>query len=66
MLVEAVVTNRQLREMPNLGEALQKVGFKIVSRFRNPNSSNICNVFHYNAAPRSTTARLPFKLLKEV
>lgn len=58
-LVEAVLTNRQLNSNPHLGQILDETGFKLVSRFQNPNSGNICNVFHYNKAPRSLTARLP-------
>lgn len=64
-LVEAVITNAQCRLLPNLAKNLQEVGFRLVSRFKNPNSSNICNVFHYNVAPRSLTTRLPFKLIKD-
>lgn len=59
MLVEAVLTNGQLNANPELGKILDETGFKLVSRFQNPNSNNICNVFHYNKAPRSLTARLP-------
>jgi len=64
-LVEAVITNFQCRYLPDLAKNLQEVGFKLVSRFKNPNSSNICNVFHLNVAPRSLTSRLPFKLIKD-
>lgn len=64
ILVEAVLTNTQLKD-PVVAEAIQDAGFKLVSRFKNPNSGNICNVFHYNQVPRSTTGRLPFKVKKE-
>lgn len=64
MLVEAVLTNAQLKNS-QLAENLQKVGFKLVSRFRNPNSGNVCNVFHYNQAPRPLSSRLPFKIIQQ-
>ena len=61
MLVEVVLTNGQLREMPELGPNLEEAGFKLVSRFGNPNSRNICNVFHYNKNPRPLTRNLPYR-----
>lgn len=64
MLVEVVLTNAQCRRNPNHPKWLQELGFKLVSRFKNPNSGNICNVFHYNKAPRSLTTRLPFPIVQ--
>jgi len=52
ILVEAVVTNGQLQAYPNVGRALKETGFNLATRFQNPHSSNICNVFHYNRVPR--------------
>jgi len=52
MLVEAVLTNEQLAWSNDLKSSLEEVGFKCIARFRNPNSGNICNVFHYNKVPR--------------
>lgn len=46
-LIEVVVTNDQLNGQPNLGPILSKEGFKLVNRFLNDNSGNICNVFHF-------------------
>ena len=66
MLIEAVLTNGQCNYYPSLLTNLQKVGFKLVSRFLNPNSGNICNVFHYNNKPRSLTSRLPFPIVEQL
>lgn len=63
-LVEVILTNRQCKELPNVPKWLQEIGFKLVNRFKNPNSGNICNVFHYNSSPRSLTSRLPFKIIE--
>jgi hypothetical protein len=62
MLIEVVLTNSQCRAMPDLVEDLFDLGFTVVNRFKNPNSRNICNVFHYNKSPRSLTSRLPYRL----
>lgn len=65
-IIEAVLTNKQCNATStrHIPEALQRIGFKLVSRFKNPNSGNICNVFHYNVhAPRPFN-RLPFRLLE--
>lgn len=64
-VVEVVLTNRQCREArtQHIPEILQRVGFKLVSRFKNPNSGNICNVFHYNQKDPRPFKHLPFKLL---
>lgn len=64
MLVEIVLTNRQCANRPELPVMIQKKGFKLVNRFLNPNSGNICNVFHYNRRPRSLTSRLPFPIVE--
>lgn len=64
MLIEIVLTNRQCTARPELPVMIQRKGFKLVSRFLNPNSGNICNVFHYNKSPRSLTSRLPFPIVQ--
>lgn len=64
MLLEVVLTNNQCRQNPNVPIMLQEEGFKLVNRFLNPNSGNICNVFHYNKSPRSLTSRLPFPIVE--
>lgn len=46
-LLEVVVTDGQLISQPNLGPALAAEEFRLVSRFMNDNSGNVCNVFHY-------------------
>lgn len=61
MLLEVVVTDPQLIRQPCLGPILAEEGFKLVTRFKNPNSSNIVNVFHYTTARRSMD-NLPFSL----
>lgn len=66
MLLEVVLTNNQCRRYPDLPVMLQEEGFKLVNRFLNPNSGNICNVFHYNKSPRSLTSRLPFPLVEAI
>ena len=66
MLLEIVLTNRQCTRRPELPVMIQRKGFKLVSRFLNPNSGNICNVFHYNRRPRSLTARLPFPIVEAI
>jgi hypothetical protein len=43
--VEAVLTDEQLQS--GWTPVLKELGFKRVSRFRNDNSGNICNIFHY-------------------
>lgn len=43
-LVEIVLTDSQLQQ--GWLRVIQKRGFKRVSRFRNPNTDNICNVYH--------------------
>ncbi len=64
MLLEVVLTNNQCRQYPGVPVMLQEEGFKLVNRFLNPNSGNICNVFHYNKSPRSLTSRLPFPIVE--
>lgn len=65
-IIEAVMTNAQCRSRAtgHIPEALQRIGFKLVSRFKNPNSGNICNVFHYNVHASRPFKRLPFKLIE--
>lgn len=66
-LCEVVLTNRQLSGWPGLGEAIQKAGFQYVHKFNNPNSGNICNVFHWikNPAKSGRLSRLPFKIIEK-
>lgn len=53
ILIEAVLTNSQLKKNNEyLKKVMKEAGFKKVSSFCNPNSGNICNVFHYNKCPR--------------
>jgi len=65
MVFEVVLTNQQCKNYPDHPKWLQELGFKLVTRFINPNSGNICNVFHYNKYPKSLTLRLPFKIVPE-
>lgn len=46
-LIEVVVTDSQLRSQSSLGPILAAEGFRLVSRFTNDNTGNICNVFHF-------------------
>lgn len=60
ILMEVVLTDNQLHAIdPVTGrtwvDVLREKGFRRVSRFRNDNSGNICNVFHW--LPRKRTAR---------
>jgi len=64
MVLEVVLTNPQCKKYPNHPKWLQELGFKLVTRFVNPNSGNICNVFHYNKYPKSLTSNLPFKIVE--
>ena len=50
-LLEAVLTNGQLKTYPALRGILEAEGFRLVTSFRNGNSGSTCNVFHYNPAP---------------
>jgi hypothetical protein len=61
MLLEVVVTDPQLISQPNLGPILADEGFVLVRRFRNPNSRNPCNVFHFSEALLPMD-NLPFSL----
>lgn len=47
ILFTAVLTDQQLTNNEDLVRLLKKKGFTLVNRFRNLNSGNICNVFHY-------------------
>lgn len=49
LLIEIVLTDNQLT-YPNLRSVIERANFRLVSRFKNPNSGNICNVFHWNRA----------------
>ena len=65
ILVEAILTNAQCKNnngyLPNL---LQSIGFKLVARFKNPNSGNFCNVFHYLPTPAGPRSKVPFKIIQ--
>ncbi len=45
-LFEVVLTDQQVSDNPVLVKGLKDRGFKLVSRFRNANSGNYCNVLH--------------------
>ena len=65
ILVEVVLTNSQCKKKDGyLPALLQQLGFKLVTRFKNINSGNICNVFHYVPAPLSTRSRAPFTIIQ--
>ena len=52
ILLEIVLTDDQMvRANQNLLDWMQENRFVLVSRFRNPNSSNMCNVFHNRNEP---------------
>lgn len=59
-MLEVVLTDGQLRGN-RLSRMLVTSGFKLVYRFRNANSGNICNVFHRHNAPLPLKD-LPFSL----
>lgn len=59
-MLEVVLTDGQLRGN-RLSRVLVTAGFKLVYRFRNANSGNICNVFHRHNAPLPLED-LPFSL----
>lgn len=44
-VVEAVVTDTQLRYNPELAGMLRRLGFKLVTRFHN-NTGGMCNILH--------------------
>lgn len=52
-LFEMVLTDQQLYEQ-GWAKPLKDFGFKLVSRFRNDNSDNICNVLHYVQGKRQS------------
>lgn len=45
-LSEIVLTDWQMKEYPELLTKMKTLGFKRVSRFKNKNTNNVCNVFH--------------------
>lgn len=63
-LQEIVLTASQIRNRPELAEKIQDRGFKYVSRFKNPNSGNICYVFHRTIDP-SPRSKIPFKIINK-
>lgn len=46
-LYEVVLTDDNIKEEPELVKQLKSMGFVLVTRFFNKNSSNCCNVLHY-------------------
>lgn len=65
ILVEAILTNKQCNNNNGyLPELLQRVGFRLVARFKNHNSGNFCNVFHYLPTPAGPRSRVPFKIIQ--
>ena len=62
-LMEVVLTDGQFIQTPGpeFGNYLASKGFKLVSRFVNGNSGNICNVFHYHENPLPVE-HLPFPM----
>lgn len=63
-LNEITLTNRQCRENPDYIALIQRKGFRLVTVFKNPNSGNICNVFHYSSN-MNQRRRPPFKVVKD-
>ena len=62
ILVEVVLTDCQIKDQRYLVKWLMKKNFRLVSRFTNKNSGNVCNVFHFHKHPLSIAlADLPFK-----
>lgn len=51
IMLEAVLTNGQMQRSPALRGRLIEAGFRPVTSFRNGNSGNTCNVFHYHPNP---------------
>jgi len=55
LLYTISLTNNQLRSRSGeVMKLLMKEGWVLVTRFRNPNSDNIVNVFHYSRDLRTT------------
>lgn len=48
-LIEIVLTDPQIKNMPELTNGLKRLGFKLKTRFLNINSGNYCNVLHWTA-----------------
>lgn len=48
-LIEIVLTDPQIKNMPELSNGLKRLGFKLKTRFLNINSGNYCNVLHWTA-----------------
>lgn len=64
ILYEITLTNKQCRENPEYIALIQRKGFRLVTTFKNPNSGNICNVFHYSSN-MNARRRPPFKVVKD-
>jgi hypothetical protein len=62
-LCEAVLTDNQCnRNGGQWPRVLRRMGFKLVARFRNSNSGNVCNVFHKINKPLSLEPEnIPFE-----
>lgn len=60
-LVEVVLTDGQCQKFQGqFPRILRILGFKLVNRFKNSNSGNVCNVFHMIATPLPLD-NLPFE-----
>lgn len=64
-LYEIVLTGAQLRRRPAIAKIIQELGFRFVTRFKNPNSRNICYVFHWIKNPASEATAMPFKIIEK-
>lgn len=51
-LLEVVLTDSQ---MQMYGQLLKKRGFRLVTRFKNSNSGNYCNILHYTPCEPAPT-----------
>lgn len=64
-LYEIVLTGAQLRRRPAIAKIIQELGFRFVTRFKNPNSGNICYVFHWVKNHASKATAMPFKIIEK-
>lgn len=64
VLLTMALTNQQLSHKPMKEVFLPGIidmGWELVTRFRNPNSGNIVNVFHYTSALRTGKLNRKYK-----
>lgn len=64
-MYEIVLTGAQLRRRPAIAKIVQELGFRFVTRFKNPNSRNLCYVFHWVKNPASEATAMPFKTIEK-